>query len=519
MARVGRLAVQAGQVIHALNRPPPPPPPVIPPVDPMAGFAAAADLERHRARSGAFFLGRLHPDHGHSYPVGIHDDRHIFIKAGSRSGKGLTLAIPNVLTWDGPVAMIDPKGEAAAICALRRGTAEAARGTGTSVRSFIGQQVAILDPLGQTRGPARVFGLAYNPLADIDLSEGGGVRGIQALASSIIQPEEGNAAHFAETAETIFAGVIEAVKMREPVELQTLPQCRSLMLAGFDALRAYLREVDTPAGLAQEAASIMEEVGGDEWGSHRSTLSRNLKWLAEPAMQAHLAPSAFSLRRAVREGWSIFIVLPPELIAPFKGWLRLIVRTILDAKMALGTNQRGPHTLCLLDEFATLGRFKVIEESAGYMAGYGLKLVPIIQNIGQVRELYNRNWETFLGNAGAIVAFGLNDHESEKYISDRLGKIWTTEAARTLSQGHNAQAIQHGTSWSESFNTARYERPVRFPNDVHAEGARETGRAFVIPASGRGFTVQRMPYTTFPAGLFDAPGFITAWEARHWQGR
>lgn len=522
IGQVYRGGVELVRLYNALNPPPPPEPPEPPrpvPVDPMAGFATRHELDRYLMRTGAFFLGRIHEDHGASFYAGIDDDRHLFLVAGNRAGKGLTIGIPNALMWPGPVFMIDPKGEGASICAMRRAHPDDAKGTGTSVRSFIGQKVAVLDPLGQVRGPSRVFRVSYNPLSDIDLADGGGVRAIQGLASSIIQPEEGNAAHFAETAETILAGVIEAVKSREPVERQTLPQCRSLLLAGFDALHAYLASVDTPAGLAQEAASIMAEVGGDEWGSHRSTLSRNLKWLAEPAMQAHLAPSAFSLQQAVQAGWSIFVALPPEQIAPFKSWLRLIVRGLLDAKMTLGVNQKGPSTLCLLDEFPTLGRFKIIEESAGYMAGYGLKLVPIIQNIGQVQTLYQRNWETFLGNAGAIIAFGLNDHESERYVADRLGKIWTMESTRSSNTGASSQFMGGGTSASVSSSTARHERPVRFANDIHTEGARETMRGFVIPASGSGFTIRRVPYTGFPSGWFDSPDFITAWERRHWQGR
>lgn len=513
-AKRGAALESAMMMLNAVSQPSPPPMPVAPPVDPMAGFATRAELQRYRAREGAFFLGRLHPDHGHSYPVGIHDDRHIFTIAANRSGKGVSFIIPNLLSWQGPVAVIDPKGEAASICALRRGTVDAARGTGTSVRSFIGQSVAILDPFGEVRGPARAFVINYNPLADIDMSDDGGVRAILSAASSIITPETGTGIHFSETAETIIAGIVEAVKLREPVERQTLPQCRSILLAGFDALCEYLEAVDTPAGLAQEALAVATEVGKPEWGSFRSTLSRNLKWMAEPAMQRHLVPSSFSLRRATQEGWSIFIVIPPELCEPYKGWLRLIARTIIDAKIALGTNQKGPQTLFLLDEFPTLGRFKIIEQSAGYMAGYGLKLVPVIQNVGQVRDLYQQNWETFLGNAGAIIAFGLNDRESLQYVSDRLNKVWVTETTRSLNTGYNTQALSvgHGMSWSESHNTARHERPVRFPSDVHAQGARETGRAFVIPAAGRGFTVKRGSYMEFPAGTFDAPNFITQWE-------
>lgn len=522
IGQVYRGGVELVRLYNALNPPEPPSPPEPPrpvPVDPMEGFAARHELGRYALREGAFFLGRIHEDHGQNSFAGIDDDRHLFLVAGTRSGKDLTISLPNALLWPGPVFMIDPKGDGASIAAMRRAHPESAKGTGTSVRSFIGQKVAVLDPLGQVRGPSRVFRVSYNPLADIDMRAGGGVRAIQAVASSIIQTEEGNGAHFSETAETILAGVIEAVKLREPAHRQTLMQCRSWMISGRQELQDYLEPVDTPAGLAQEAFGVIGAVGENEWGSFHSTLSRNLKWLADPDMQAHLVPSAFSLRRAVQEGWSVFVVLPPELIGPYKSWLRVIVRTMLDAKLALGTNQKGPRTLCLLDEFPTLGRFKIIEESAGYMAGYGLKLVPVIQNIGQLQNLYGKNWETFLGNAGAIIAFGLNDGATESYLSDRLGKAWVYESTSSVNSGTSSQFMGGGTSASMSSNTARHARPVRFANEIHAESARETMRAFVIPASGRGFTIRRVPYTGFPAGWFDSPDFITAWERRHWQGR
>lgn len=504
---------------NALTPPPSVPAPVIPPLDPMEGLAVGSTLSRFEMRPGSFYLGKIHPDHAANFQAGINDDRHVFIVAGSRAGKGLSFGIPNALTWPGPLFMIDPKGEAASITAMRRGTLENAKGTGTSVRNFLGQKVAVLDPLGQVRGPSRALRVSFNPLADIDMNKGGGVRGIQAAASSIITSETGNGAHFAETAETILAGVIEAVKLCEPHDRQTLNQCRNIILAGRDALIEYLRQpgAESLACLAAEAATVIDEVGDEEWGSHRSTLSRNLKWLSEPDMQTHLEPSAFSLRQAVQDGWSIFVALPPDEIPRFKSWLRLIVRGVLDAKMSLGVNQTGPQMLCLLDEFPTLGRFKAIEESAGYMAGYGLKLVPIIQNIGQVQDLYAKNWETFLGNAGAIIAFGLNDAESEKYIADRLGRIMVTETTQSISSGVSGAAIGNTGSNSNSWNTSRHERPVRFPNEIHDQGARETGRAFVIPASGKGFTVARGSYADFPAGLFDSPDFISQWETMYWK--
>jgi type IV secretion system protein VirD4 len=503
--------------IQLINMLVPPQPPSIeppPPPDPMEGLAMGSELDRYALKDGSFFLGRIHEDHRANFPAGVSDDRHVFIVAGSRSGKGVSFGIPNALLWPGPLFVIDPKGEAASIAGLRRASLNAAKGTGTSVRAYLGQELAILDPLKQVRGPARAFRMSYNPLADIDLSIGGGVRAIHSAADALIHTETGVGAHFSETAETVVSGVIEALLTKEPREKQTLLRMREILLQGFDELLLYLVSVETRAGLAREAASIMGEAGPNEWGSIRTTLSRSLKWLAQPDMQAHLAASDFSLKRAVQEGWSVFVALPPAEIPAFKSWLRLIVRIAIDAKIAMGLHSGEHQTLFLLDEFPTLGRFKVIEESAGYMAGYGMKLVPIIQNIGQIKELYAKNWETFLGNAGAIIAFGLNDHETERYVADRLGRVFVPEAAQSFSSGSSGQLIGGSVNAGGSWNMALHERPVRLPNQVHALSAREQMRAFVIPASGRGFTVRRQSYFDLPEGLFDAPSFIQRWEER-----
>lgn len=503
------------QVVNTMIPPAAPEVEPPPPLDPMQGFASAPELQRFAMKPGAFYLGRIHEDHGVNFHAGIEDDRHLFLFAGSRSGKGVSYVAMNAALWPGPLFVIDPKGEAASITALHRASLDCAQGTATSVRHFMGGRVAVLDPLHEVRGPARAFRVAYNPLADIDMSKGGGVRAIQAAADALIHTEKGSGAHFAETAETIAAGVIEAIKMLEPSERQTLLVLRDMLLSGFDDLLFYLSRAATKAGLAREAAAVMSEVGANEWGSFRSTLSRSTKWLAEPNMQDHLQASAFSLRHAVQEGWSIYVVLPPTEVVPFRSWLRLIARIAIDAKVALGPYQSGPRTLFMLDEFASLGRFKIIEDSAGFLAGYGMKLMPIIQNIGQVKDLYERNWETFLGNAGAIIAFGLNDSESEKYVADRIGRIIQSEASQSISSGSSGQAFGGSASASANWNIARHERPIRFPNEIHEQGARETGRAFVIPASGRAFTVRRQSYTSLPAGSYDAPEFIRQWEERY----
>tara|TARA_R110002050_G_scaffold257882_1_gene396992 strand:- start:816 stop:1538 length:723 start_codon:yes stop_codon:yes gene_type:complete len=235
--------------------------------------------------------------------------------------------------------------------------------------------------------------------------------------------------------------------------------------------------------------------------------------MAEPEMQDHLQDSSFSLWDIVQEGGSVYFVLQSDEIDDYKSWLRVVIRMATAAKMALGTNQKGPKTLFMLDEFAALGRFRILEKAVAEMRGYGIKLVPVIQNIGQLKELYGANWETFLANSAAILAWGLNDGETEKYIADRFGRVMSWET----SAGVNAGGAGFSTSAGSSANSSWRERPVRFPNEIHEQGAAGTMRAFVIPAAGKGFTVRRRPYYEQLASkrVFDSPDFIAAWEEKY----
>lgn len=484
----------------------------------MEGFATLAELEARRAGVGSFLLGQIHPDHGAAFPAGIRDDRHLFMIAGSRAGKGMTMIIPNLIQWPGGVLCIDPKGENASITAMRRGRQPAdVKAIGTQVRpgNFLGQEVAILDPFGTVRGPARLYRTRYDPLGDVAIGKDEEAAQILALAEAIVLTETGDGAHFTESAQSILAGLMEAVLHREEPDNRSLTVCRAKTIGGSGALLAYLEGApDTDAGLAAEAATLLASVGEEEGGSFLSTLSRQLKWLADPRVQRHLDGGRFSLARAMREGASVYVCIPPSKIPSMKRWLRAIVRVALDAKMGTAFEHKGPQTLFLLDEFYALGHMQLIEEAAAYMAGYGIKLLPVIQNIGQVKKLYEKNWETFLGNAGAIIAWGLNDLETEKYLSDRMGPILDWERTYSDSQSRQPGGFE-STSISHSANLAMRERAIRWASDIHAEGARETMRAFVISADGAPFTVRRVPYTNWhDQGVFDSPEAIRAWEAR-----
>jgi type IV secretion system protein VirD4 len=78
--------------------------------------------------------------------------------------------------------------------------------------------------------------------------------------------------------------------------------------------------------------------------------------------------------------------------------------------------------LYLLDEFAALGHLAPVERAMGLMAGYGVQLWPILQDIHQLRATYGQSAGTFLSNAGVLQVFGVNDHDSARLVSDLLGQ-------------------------------------------------------------------------------------------------
>lgn len=502
--------------------------------DPMQGMAAGQELENYRYEKGAFYLGNIHPDHGQNFKAGVHDDRHIFLVAGNAAGKGRSILLQNALRWQGGFVALDPKGEIASITAMRRGRKKDALGTGTSVRRFIGQEVVILDPFGQTKGAARIYKRNYNPLLDIDIRSASAQGEIKKLAAACIVPEDGKNSHFSETAETILAGTIEAILYTQTPANRTLAFARAAILKSFDELLFLLKDCDpnelledgqeptsrgrVPSdGLAFEAAGILEDLlGTDEAGSFKSTLSRNLKWLSEPQIKTHTAASDISLKKVVQSGGSVYVVIPPNRINDFKSWLRIIIQTSINAKVELGVNQTTIPTMFCLDEFPLLGTFKEIEQGAAFLRGYSCKLVCAIQNIGQLKQHYAKNWETFLGNAGAIIGFSTNDGETEKYLSDRTGKILAWETSYGVSQGISNQQMTLNPANQNDGKTvtqSRQLRAVRLPNEIHNQAARATMRAFVIPADGKPFTIERQNYDAIPTkGIFDRPEYIEKWE-------
>jgi type IV secretion system protein VirD4 len=172
----------------------------------------------------------------------------------------------------------------------------------------------------------------------------------------------------------------------------------------------------------------------------------------------------------------------------------LLAQALTDLARAPASPARP--VLFLLDEFAALGRLEPVERAMGLMAGYGIQLWPILQDVHQLRALYERRAGTFLSNAGVLQIFGVNDHDSAKLVSDLLGQ--ETVVFETMSRAIDAEET------GISFGSQHVARPLLTPDEVRTMPA---NLELLFLAGQRPIVATKLAYYADRefAGRFDKP--------------
>nr|WP_246195388.1 type IV secretory system conjugative DNA transfer family protein [Paracoccus litorisediminis] len=382
---------------------------------------------------------------------------HLITLAPTRAGKGVGTIIPNLLTANRSMLVIDPKGENARI------TARARQKFGS---------VHVLDPFGVTGLPAA----AYNPLDRLtpdspDLGEDAA-----ALAEALVMdpPGQVSEAHWNEEAKALLSGLIMFVACHETPERRSLAALREYLTLPperFRELLELMQQSDAAYGLIARAANRFLGKADREAASVLSNAQRHTHFLDSPRITAAMGHSDLRFAGLRHEVTTIFLVLPPNRLDAYSRWLRLLVsealqdiardaETLTNAQSAseprreaapasapLASHnpetavQRPTQRLCaplptptlfLLDEFAALGRLEAVERAMGLMAGYGIQLWPILQDMSQLKDLYGTRASTFIANAGVQQVFGVNDLETARWLSQSIGQ--ETTAYRSVSQ-------------------------------------------------------------------------------------
>ena len=390
-----------------------------------ARFANRKELKKLERAKGQEDAGLLIGRNPHTGRLLRYDGpAHLITLAPTRAGKGVGTVIPNLLAAERSVLVIDPKGENARIAG------EARRRFGT---------VHVLDPFEVSGHPSA----AYNPLDrltpdSLDLGEDAA-----SLTEALVMDPPGQVteAHWNEEAKAILGGLIMFCVCHEDRDRRSLATVREYLTLPPEKLRALLelmQDSDEAGGLIARAANRFLGKADREAASVLSNAQRHTHFLDSPRIAKCLARSDFAFSDLRHRITSVFLVLPPNRMDAYSRWLRLLVSQALqdiarDAERPQGESEGrserlrasnptlGP-ALFLLDEFAALGRLEAVERAMGLMAGYGLQLWPILQDMSQLKDLYGERAGTFIANAGVQQVFGVNDFETAKWLSQMIGQ-------------------------------------------------------------------------------------------------
>ena len=434
------------------------------------GSAEWADLE-HLQQNGligseVFILGTFE-ENGEKYPLQYKSDRHLLTVAPTRAGKGVSAIIPNLLTYEGSVIVIDPKGENARITAERR-----AQGNESLGIPGMNQNVYIIDPWKITGFRPKCF----NPLDWLNPNDENISENAMILADSMIPQRIGALDPFwDEEAKGLLMGLLLYVALAdEEKDNRNLGRVRDIICMGtkdFLDIMTNMTESSNPIVVSTGERTLTKE--GKLRGTVLSVLQSNTHFLDSPAIRESLSKSDLRFEDLKKKKMTVYLVLPADRIDAFGRWLRLLIQQAITVNARNIETKPDKPILFLLDEMAALNRLTMVEQAYGLMAGFGMQLWGIVQDLSQLEKIYGAGWQTFIGNSGVLQYFGSRDHKTAEYFSKLCGvttivKKSITNAianAFTSSSGQGGGSSSSTTSSdSTTFDVA--QRNLAYPDEL-----------------------------------------------------
>lgn len=347
---------------------------------------------------------------------------HVLCFAPTRSGKGVGLVIPSLLTWPASAIVHDIKGENWKLTA--------------GFRSASGR-VLLFDPTNADSA-------SYNPLLEVRRGECE-VRDVQNIADILVDPDGSldKRNHWEKTSHSLLVGAIlhvlyaEADKTLAGVAAFLSDPERSIEVT-LKAMLAtpHLGKSGTHPVVASAARELLNK-SGNELSGVLSTATSYLALYRDPVVAHVTRRSDWRIADLVKPGRpvTLYLVIPPSDIARTRPLIRLLLNQIgrrLTEELNPDTDRQ--RVMFMLDEFAALGRLDFFESALAFMAGYGLKAFLITQSLNQIEKAYGPN-NSILDNCHVRVCFATNDERTAKRVSDSLGMSTELRAMKNYA-GH-----------------------------------------------------------------------------------
>ncbi|BBB08446.1 conjugal transfer protein TraG [Sphingopyxis sp. EG6] len=388
-----------------------------------ATYGSARWAEKEEVKSAGLLnpdgvvLGRYDRDYlRHDGP------EHVLCFAPTRSGKGVGLVVPSLLTWPGSAIVHDIKGENWQLTA--------------GFRARHGR-VLLFDPTNPKSS-------AYNPLLEVRRGEWE-VRDVQNIADILVDPEGSleKRNHWEKTSHALLVGAILHVLYAEDDKTLAgvaafLSDPKRPIESTLDAMMktSHLGEAGPHPVIASAARELLNKSDNERSGV-LSTAMSFLGLYRDPVVAEVTRRCDWRINDMVggKLPTTLYLVVPPSDINRTKPLIRLILNQVGRRLTEDLQAKAGRHRILLmLDEFPALGRLDFFESALAFMAGYGLKSFLIAQSLNQIEKAYGPN-NSILDNCHVRVSFATNDERTAKRVSDALGTATEMKAMKNYA-GH-----------------------------------------------------------------------------------
>ncbi|MGY9048366.1 conjugal transfer protein [Puniceibacterium antarcticum] len=340
-------------------------------------------------------------------------DEHILLYAPTRSGKGVGVVVPNLLNWPDSAVILDIKKENWTLTA--------------GFRKAGGQEVYLFDPLDPTGKTHR-----WNPLSTVRRGTDYQIEDLQRLADLFI-PVASKDPFFDRAAQTAFVGVggYLAETPELPFTLGEIYRQLTLTPAFVKTFRARLEareEAERPLSL-QTVSTLNDFLSKSEntFESVKSTITANLGLFANPMLDRATAASDFDFADLRKKRMSIYVGITPNNLGRLSPLMNLFFQSCVDANMQELPEQNPAlkhKVLLCMDEFASVGEMPSFKRGIGYFAGYGMKVLTIVQTPAQLADIYGQDGaDAYMDNSGVSIVFTPKGTKEARNLSERIGTL------------------------------------------------------------------------------------------------
>ncbi|UVT19657.1 MAG: type IV secretory system conjugative DNA transfer family protein [Nitrospira sp.] len=383
----------------------------------------------------------------------------VLLAAPTRSGKGVSIVLPNLLNYDDSVVVLDIKMENFAYT--------------SKFRQAHGHQVFLFNPFGADGQTHR-----WNPLDAVDRDPNRRVGEIQAIGQVLYPTEQIKDAFWNESARNLFLGLTLYV-METPSLQCSLGEVLRQASGKGQPIKDYLQDLigtraKSDAPLSDDCRAALHRfcaTSENTMAGILATLTAPLTIFSNPIVDAATSATDFDLKQVRAQRMSIYVGIPANRLSDAALLVNLFFSQLIHYNTVdlPATNPRLKYQcLVILDEFPAIGRVNILAKAVGFIAGYNLRLLPIIQSLSQLESVYGeKDARTFVTNHACQILFAPREQRDAQYYSQMLGTYTadaiSTGTSRPLAWGNGKQA-------SSSSTRSEQARPLLLPQEVKELG-------------------------------------------------